>query len=44
VARGVHYVPGIDAYVRFAAAPGGGVTMAWDSVYVVAPAVARRAP
>ncbi len=44
VARGVHYVPGIDAYLRFAAAPGGGVTMAWDSVYVVAPAVARRAP
>jgi CubicO group peptidase (beta-lactamase class C family) len=43
VARGVHYVPGIDAYVRFAAAPGGGVTMAWDSVYVVAPAVPAAA-
>jgi hypothetical protein len=44
VARGVHYVPGLDAMLRFYAAPSGGVTMALDSVYVVAPAVARRAP
>lgn len=43
-ARGVHYVPGLDAYLRFAATPAGGVEMAWDSVFVVAPAVARLAP
>jgi hypothetical protein len=43
VARGVHYVPGLDASLRFtAAAPGERVTMAWDSVYVVAPAVAQQ--
>jgi CubicO group peptidase (beta-lactamase class C family) len=44
VARGVHYVPGLDAMLRFSAAPDGSVTMALDSVYVVAPAVARRGP
>jgi CubicO group peptidase (beta-lactamase class C family) len=43
VARGVHYVPGLDANLRFTATPGGGTTLAWDSVYVVAPAVARSA-
>lgn len=42
VARGVHYVPGLDAYLRFAAAPTGATTMHWDSVYTVAPAVARQ--
>jgi hypothetical protein len=44
VARGVHNVPGLDATLRFSAAPDGSVTMALDSVYVVAPAVARRGP
>jgi CubicO group peptidase (beta-lactamase class C family) len=42
VARGVHYVPGIDAYLRFAAAPGGAPVMHWDSVYSVAPVVPRQ--
>jgi CubicO group peptidase (beta-lactamase class C family) len=42
VARGVHYVPGLDAYLRFAAAAGGATAMHWDSVYTVAPAVARQ--
>jgi CubicO group peptidase (beta-lactamase class C family) len=42
VARGVHYVPGIDAYLSFAAAPGGATTLRWDSVYTVAPAVPRH--
>lgn len=37
VGRGVHYVPGLDAYLRFA-----GATMHWDSVFTVAPAVARQ--
>jgi hypothetical protein len=44
VARGVHDAPGLDAMLRFSAAPDGSVTMALDSVYVVAPAVARRGP
>jgi len=42
VARGVHYVPGLDANLRFAAAPGGATTMHWDSVYHVAPSVPRQ--
>jgi CubicO group peptidase (beta-lactamase class C family) len=42
IARGVHYVPGLDAYLRFAAAAGGATTLHWDSVYTVAPAVARQ--
>lgn len=42
VARGVHYVPGLDAYLRFAAAPGGATTMHWSSVFTVAPALARQ--
>jgi hypothetical protein len=43
VARGVHHAPGLNASLRFAAAaPGGRVTRAWDSVYVVVPAVARQ--
>ena len=42
VARGVQYVPGLDISLSFTvAAPGERVTMAWDSVDVVAPAVAR---
>lgn len=44
VARGVHYVPGHDAYVRFAASAQGPVTMGWSSVWVNAPAVPRAAP
>jgi hypothetical protein len=43
-ARGVHYVPGLDATLRFSAAPDRAVTMALDSVYVVTQAVARRGP
>jgi len=44
VARGVHYVPGLDAYLRFATSSNGTVFLAWDSVFVVAPAVARSSP
>ena len=42
VGRGAHYVPGLDAYLRFMSAPDGRVLLAWDSVYVVAPSVARE--
>jgi CubicO group peptidase (beta-lactamase class C family) len=41
VARGVHYVPGLDAYLRFATASNGTVFLSWDSVFVVALAVPR---
>lgn len=41
VARGVHYVPGLDAYLRFAAAAPGQVTLAWDAVFAVVPSVLR---
>jgi CubicO group peptidase (beta-lactamase class C family) len=44
VARGVHYVPGLDAFVRFASAPEGMVFLSWDSVFVKAPAVPRTMP
>ena len=44
VASGVHYVPGLDAYLRFAAAPQGQVALAWDSVFSVAPRVMRESP
>lgn len=44
VARGVHYVPGLDATLRFTAAAEDGVALAWDSVFVVAPAVPRAGP
>ncbi len=40
--RGVRYVPGLDAYLRFTSAPDGGVLLSWDSVYRVATAVARE--
>lgn len=36
VERGVHYLPGLDAYVRFRAAPQSGVVLSWDSVFLVA--------
>lgn len=36
-----YYVPGVDAYVRFAATPGGGAAMSWSAVYLVAPSVPR---
>jgi CubicO group peptidase (beta-lactamase class C family) len=42
VARGVHYVPGIDAYLSFASGPGGATAMRWDSVYTFAPVVPRQ--
>ncbi len=44
VARGVHYVPGLDAYLRFAAAPQGSVTLSWDSVFVAVPSSVRDGP
>lgn len=44
VARGVHYIPGLDAYLRFTNAPDGTVFLSWDSVFVVAPSVARAGP
>ena len=42
VARGVHYVPGLDANVRFGADAAGKVTLFWHSVFVVAQAIARE--
>ena len=44
VARGVYYVPGLDAHLRFASTPQGQVTLAWDSVFVVVPSAARLGP
>jgi CubicO group peptidase (beta-lactamase class C family) len=44
VARGVHYVPGLDAYLRFYAATQGQPLLTWDSVFVFAPSVAREGP
>lgn len=44
VARGVHYAPGLDAYLRFAVAPDGGALLSWDSVFVVAAGVLRQGP
>jgi hypothetical protein len=41
VARGMHYVPGLDAMLRLSAAPDASVTMALDSDYLVAPAGRR---
>ena len=34
VGRSLRYVPGLDAFVRFAATPEGGVSLSWDSVFV----------
>ncbi len=42
IERGVHYVPGLDAYLRFAADPKRGVSLSWDSVFQYAPEVRRR--
>ena len=42
VGGGIHYVPGLDAYVRFAATPQGQVSLAWDSVYAVVPSTLRE--
>jgi CubicO group peptidase (beta-lactamase class C family) len=44
VARGVHYVPGLDAYLRFASVPQGQVSMSWDSVFVAVPSSVRAGP
>ena len=45
VERGVYYVPGLDAYLRFRIAADGRVALFWDSVLIVEPAVPRkRAP
>lgn len=42
VGGGVHYVPGLDAYVRFTATPQGQISLSWDSVYIVVPATLRE--
>ena len=44
VARGVHYVPGLDANLRFAATPQGPVMLSWESVFVAAASVALDRP
>ncbi|MES2715226.1 MAG: serine hydrolase domain-containing protein [Pseudomonadota bacterium] len=44
VARGVHYVPGLDVYLRFAATPQGLVSLGWDSVFVQVPSAPRLVP
>lgn len=44
VARGVHYVPGLDAYLRLSALPDGGAALSWDSVFVAAAGVLRQRP
>lgn len=44
VARGVHYVPGLDAYLRFASAPLGQVVLSWDSVFAAVPSTLREGP
>lgn len=44
VARGVHYVPGLDAYLRFAPAPQGQMSLSWDSVFVAVPSSVREEP
>lgn len=44
VARGVHYVPGLDVYLRFAAAPPGAVTLSWDAVFVSGSTSVREGP
>lgn len=42
VARGVRYLPGIDATLRFATTPQGRVAMNWDSVLVTPPPTLRQ--
>jgi CubicO group peptidase (beta-lactamase class C family) len=44
VARGVHYVPGLDAHLRFASVAQGQVSMSWDSVFVTVPSSVRVGP
>ncbi|WP_088280514.1 serine hydrolase [Ideonella sp. A 288] len=44
VARGVYYVPGLDAYLRFAADPQGQATLTWDAVFLAGPPTARIGP
>lgn len=41
VERGVFYVPGVDAYLRFRRGDGGAVTLHWDAVYVSVRGVRR---
>lgn len=43
IGNGVHYVPGLDAYLRFVSGPSGQVSLSWDSVYLSAPVSAGRA-
>jgi CubicO group peptidase (beta-lactamase class C family) len=42
VARGVRYLPGRDATLRFSTTPQGRVAMAWDSVFVTPPPTLRE--
>lgn len=44
VARGVHYVPGVDAFLRFASVPQGQIHLSWDSVLVAVPSSVREGP
>lgn len=44
IERGVHYVPGLDAYLRFAGDPKRGITLSWDSVFSHAPVIRRTTP
>jgi len=39
-----HYVPGLDAYLRFGTSASGVRALRWDSIYAVEPSVPRRAP
>lgn len=42
VARGVRYLPGRDATLRFAGTPQGGVTLSWDSIFATPPPAPRE--
>lgn len=44
VARGVYYVPGLDAYLRFAMDSQGQATLSWDAVFLTGPPLARVGP
>ena len=44
IGGGTHYVPGLDAYLRFTTAETGPVTVSWSSVYLVVPSTARQTP
>ncbi len=40
--RGVFYVPGLDAYLRFRISADGHIALFWDSVFTVEPAALRK--